>query len=546
MKPLLHLGMPALLLAQGVWETRAPVPVALTEVSGAVVRNRIHLVCGLTAAGATTAHFVYDPFVDTWSRAADLPVAGGADHCNVAAVDNKLYLLGAIRIGSNFTDGNTYLYDPAVDRWETVGRMSEPRGSSGVAVIGSRIYVAGGLQGNRVLAAFEVFDTVARRWTTLPPMPTPRDHLTAQALSGRFYALAGRQGSIAAFTPATEEFDPVTNAWQTRARIPTARGGLASGVIGGRIFVLGGEGPSGRPEQTYPQNEAFTPATNSWETFAPMPTPRHGFYGISLAGQIFAPGGGPRIGGTFSAVHEVFYAPPPGAPQLGAIANAASLAAAAAPGALITVFGIGLAAGERRATRDPAPLQMNAARVRLNGRDMPLLYTGPGQINAQIPYDAAPGRYRITVWNAGVESLEAEAELEVAETAPGIFTTNQGGTGQGAILISGTGALADRNRPARRGEFLEIYATGLGRVNRDLPLGAVTPAAALFETITAPEVTIGGVPAPVLFSGLAPGSLGLYQINVRVPNGAPAGDEVPVVIRMRGAASNTATVALRE
>jgi N-acetylneuraminic acid mutarotase len=192
----------------GVWERRAPYPAASTEVSGAAIDGLVYAVCGLTPQGSSNRLYRYDPRTDTWIERASLPIPGGADHCNVAAAGGKLFVLGAIRVGSPFIDGNTWEYDPAQNSWQNVGRMNTPRGASGVAVAGTNIYVAGGLAAGGSVGDFEVFETVTRQWRRLPNMPTPRDHLTAQVINGRFYALAGRNNRD---LTANEEYDPATN-----------------------------------------------------------------------------------------------------------------------------------------------------------------------------------------------------------------------------------------------------------------------------------------------------------------------------------------------
>ncbi len=169
----------------GVWEQRSRYPLPATEVSGAAINGFVYVVCSLTAQGSTNRLFRYDPRTNSWTELASLPVQGGADHCNVAAAGGKLYVLGAIRVGSCFIDGDTWEYDPAWDHWEIVGRMSTPRGASGVAAIGGNIYVAGGLATAGSVSDFEVFDTERGQLTRLPSMPTARDHLTAQAINGR-------------------------------------------------------------------------------------------------------------------------------------------------------------------------------------------------------------------------------------------------------------------------------------------------------------------------------------------------------------------------
>lgn len=537
--------------AQGIWERRAPYPVQATEVSSAALNGKVYSICGILPNGSrTTTLFIYDPYRDEWSRAAAVPIDGGGDHCNLAAANGRLYLLGAIRIGTSFVDGNTYEYDPTQDRWTIVARMNTPRASSGVAVTGSRIYVMGGLTGNTPLAAAEVFDTATKQWTRLPDMPTPRDHLTAQSVNGRVYAISGRSG--ATNLTANEEYDPATNAWRTRTGIPTPRGGIGSGNLRNRIQVFGGEGPSTRPEQTFEEHEEYDPASDTWGRLALMVTPRHGLTGATLDGRIFAPSGGPRIGGTFSDAHEAFFLPLPSPPALATdgIRNAASLRGELAPGAVVALFGSNLGQGEQIATRFPVPTTMNATTVRVNGTAVPLLYTGPNQINLQLPYNLVPGPINITVSHVTSTSTTYTGP-DATAAAPGVFALSGTGEGQGAVLIAGTGLIARPtrdafSRAARRGEIVEIYATGLGGLDFPPRTGEPAPSHPVARTVDTPEVTIGGAPAEVLFSGLTPGTLGLYQINARIGATAQTGVSVPLVVRIGGRTANTVTIAVVE
>jgi len=154
----------------------------------------------------------------------------------------------------------------------------------------------------------------------------------------------------------------------------------------------------------------------------------------------------------------------------------------------------------------------------------------------------------LTVINGTLKS--APLPVSVAVAAPALFTTDGSGTGQGAILIAGPEVLAapvgkfSGSRPVRRRESIEIYGTGLGPVSRIQGNGTPKPPTTAPAITQTPLVTIGGVPATVSFSGLTGGAVGLYQVNVQVPDGAPAGDAVPVVVKIGGAASNTVTLAV--
>ena len=110
-------------------------------------------------------------------------------------------------------------------------------------------------------------------------------------------------------------------------------------------------------------------------------------------------------------------------------------------------------------------------------------------------------------------------------------------------------------RPIRPGEILDLYLTGLGKATPGgaaaadpLPTGSVAPADAnpLYNTVMAPQVTIGGLPAEVIFSGLSPGFAGLYQINLFVPSGVEAGDEVEVTVTMPNGATDAVSIAVQE
>src|SRR5437660_184583 len=119
----------------GVWETRAPYPLSLTEVSGAAIDGLVYVVCGLSAQASSNRLYRYDPRTGVWEQRASVPIDGGADHCNVAAANGRVYVLGALRIGSSFISADTWEYEPAQDRWQRAGQMNTPRGASGVAAI---------------------------------------------------------------------------------------------------------------------------------------------------------------------------------------------------------------------------------------------------------------------------------------------------------------------------------------------------------------------------------------------------------------------------
>jgi uncharacterized protein (TIGR03437 family) len=106
--------------------------------------------------------------------------------------------------------------------------------------------------------------------------------------------------------------------------------------------------------------------------------------------------------------------------------------------------------------------------------------------------------------------------------------------------------LVTSSNPAIAGSVIQIYCTGLGMVTNPPATGAAASSTSLSYTVTQSTVTIGGVDAPVLFSGLAPGTVGEYQVNVQVPPGVNSGSAVALVLSMGGIASNAVTLAVQE
>ncbi|MCU1232907.1 MAG: glycosyl hydrolase [Candidatus Solibacter sp.] len=218
--------------------------------------------------------------------------------------------------------------------------------------------------------------------------------------------------------------------------------------------------------------------------------------------------------------------------------------------AIGSIYGTNLSGATVVADRGaPLPAMLGGTTLTIGGNIVPLFFVSPGQINFQVPFLSVTGPTAVPL-TITQGTLSSTVTVRIQPAAPALFTTNSQGTGQGSILIAGTASVAapvgafPGSRPVRAGEFLSIYCTGLGDVTNRPALGSASPSTTLSRTLTAPVVTIGGVPATVSFSGLAPGFVGLYQVNVQVPAGVAPGADVPVVLTLAGAAANTVTVAV--
>jgi N-acetylneuraminic acid mutarotase len=275
----------------GAWVARAPLPIARQEVSVLTLADAMYVLFGFDARGQVVATVeLYDPRADEWRSAAGAPVA--MHHANAAAIDGRIVVAGFLR-GLDFAaDGRIFEYDPGEDRWHERGTMpaGTERGASGVAVWDGALYVLGGLRGG-ARAECSRYTPASGTWDDLPPLPAPLDHMAAGAIEGTIYVAGGRDGRVEGHAAALYALPPPYDTWQARAPMPTSRGGVAAAVRAGRLLVLGGEGNPDHPRGVFPQVESYDPASDTWTTHAPMPTPRHGTGAASLDGRIHVPGG---------------------------------------------------------------------------------------------------------------------------------------------------------------------------------------------------------------------------------------------------------------
>jgi len=221
--------------------------------------------------------------------------------------------------------------------------------------------------------------------------------------------------------------------------------------------------------------------------------------------------------------------------------NGASFAHIIAPGAIVAVFGGSFAGSILNASSVPLPTVLGNTSVTFNGIAAPLFFVSDGQINAQAPFDLPAGS-AVSIQVRRGSTVSAVRTANVTAVAPGIFIVDPASSA-GAVLHASDFSLVSSSSPARPGEFLVIYCTGLGALRTPVRSGDGGPSVPpLAETINLPDVTIAGLPANVTFSGLAPGFVGLYQINARAPAGLPTGNQ-PLQITILGVTSNIATIA---
>ncbi|MBM3756424.1 MAG: hypothetical protein FJW38_20840 [Acidobacteria bacterium] len=239
--------------------------------------------------------------------------------------------------------------------------------------------------------------------------------------------------------------------------------------------------------------------------------------------------------------------------QNGGVVNAASGQAGngLAPGSYISIFGAALS--DATVSYSTTYLPVSLANISV-GLDVPgarksqagrLHFVSAGQINLQIPWELA-GESSVNLKVSYGDHSSAFVRVPLNDHSPAAFEFNDPGSGRlMAAALDENFALITSGNGVRRGSGIaQIYANGLGPVTNTPPSGEPAPSQPLATCRVQPEVTIGGRAAAVQFCGLAPGFVGLYQLNVSVPADAPTGVQ-PLIIRAGGVASKTSAIAVR-
>ncbi len=224
-------------------------------------------------------------------------------------------------------------------------------------------------------------------------------------------------------------------------------------------------------------------------------------------------------------------------------------------GAIAALFGEFLADAVAANTQTTLPTTLGGVRVLVNGRAAPLYFVSPGQVNFQMPFETLGGIASIQVERNGV--VGNRVGVDVVPFAGRILVWSQFGLPH-AIAVNADGTLPIPpnvtipgyvSKPAKPGDTLVIYAIGFGQTNPAVQTGVASPSTPLAQLSNVivhfgPRSLFGtSVPQPASFAGLSPGFVGLYQINVQVPQGVTALNDLDMSIEYNGAFTNNVKVA---
>jgi non-specific serine/threonine protein kinase len=302
----------------GQWTDGPALPNAIFEGYAAYAGGKIWYLGGITSVigdpqGAQPSVLVdvLDPATGAWSLGPDLPADAPKHHLSVAVVDDVIYVLG----GFDGILGATQPFRPIGVAYALRGgawvKLAPPplaRGGATAQAIDGKIYVTGGAPTEEQPSydELDVYDIAGDSWVLGPPLPTAREHLASCAVNGTMIVVGGWSGVARTAQTAAEQFDPATQTWTSLPPMPTARGGLGAAALGTECHVVGGEDWALPLPGTFGAHEVYDASTGAWTTRADMPTARHGLGLTWVDDRLYAVGGGPQQGNSYTAVVEIF------------------------------------------------------------------------------------------------------------------------------------------------------------------------------------------------------------------------------------------------
>jgi uncharacterized protein (TIGR03437 family) len=231
-------------------------------------------------------------------------------------------------------------------------------------------------------------------------------------------------------------------------------------------------------------------------------------------------------------------------PVVKSLVNAADGTQPVAPGGLVSIYGQNLSPINIATKEIPLPTALGDSCLTVNGVAVPMLFVSPTQINAQLPYNLDGNVTMILRTPGGVSD---NYNFTMLSAAPKVFLSGVAGTDSNlpTIFRAGNGQLVTLSNPVHPGDTLVIYLTGMGRTYPEVDDGVPAPSSPLAWASIPPDVDLAGVSLPVLYAGLTPEQIGVYQINVVVPHWVSKGFSQPLKIT-QGSVSTTLNVRVVE
>ncbi|MGE0101462.1 MAG: M36 family metallopeptidase [Blastocatellales bacterium] len=591
--------------ATKTWSTSdvAPMITGLNAAKAAYHNGKFYIPGGINQqVQISSSHQEYDVATNTWRALSPAPSILFLYGLSVDQSSGLIYKTGGIE--GTLAVSDFHVYNIATGQWTVLPSMPTARFAHDSVIHNGKIYVAAGNGTTGGLLSAEAFDIAAGKWSSLAPHSIARQYHTsavAQGADGRSYWLliGGEDPSTGAPLRKIEAYDFAADKWivlDGSFDLPTARTRLTSAVLDGSVYAMSGAIPAtsgtinsdlvesmsltqiapGSPDQppvlTVPAGEqiavagiplAFGVAAQDLGSSIPVTVTATGLpdganfnyanltNNSGLGTVNWTPGGADtgrawvvnftatdgNLTETKSVVLRVVSA------GTSTAVNAADFRfGPLASNSIAALFGTDLAVRTESARSNPLPFSVAGTEATINGLPVPLFFVSPNQINFAVPQLLANGPATMIVKSpAGMYSV---AQLTIASAAPALFTANASGRGD-AVAQATTDGISYQQQPFDvtvngSPNVLVLYGTGIRNAQASDPFDSNGVA----ESV---QVTIGGVPATVLYAGAQGSFSGLDQINLIIPPALAGGSERSVEIRLsvNGVEANAVTIVIR-
>ena len=228
-----------------------------------------------------------------------------------------------------------------------------------------------------------------------------------------------------------------------------------------------------------------------------------------------------------------------------AVVNAASFRAnfPTSPGSLASAFPTGgtfAGATLAGATETPLPTTLGGAQLLVDGTAAPLVFVAEGQINFQVSGGLSAGRHTVSVTVGGSEV--ASGFLDVIPAAPGVFILDPADVREPGAVLNADNSVNGPDNPAPTGSVVIVFGTGQGPLDGSVADGEPAPGDTLISATTLTKAWVGAREQTVLFSGLAPNFIGLWQVNVQLDGEVTGPTPLFLQLGDGGLASNAVTI----
>ena len=282
------------------WGDKAPLPIPIADLSSAVYDGKLYSFGGY-GNGPTNSldkNYVYDPIANMWTEKTHMPTA----RWGMAAVEfnGLIYVFGGSSGGGLGDVKKNEVYDPLGDSWITKADIPGVLGRQGV--MGVRF-------GDKIHLFYESYhyeyDPVTDLYTQKADVPKPRFWCTSAVVGSKIYLIGGIHGEVPHND--NQEYDPATDSWATKAPLPTLRWGTTrdNPVINGKIYVT--HGIDGNSFHT--ENFVYDPAADTWEQKGPASHPRDGVGCGVINNKFYVVGGRADFVGPYGLVYNEVYDP---------------------------------------------------------------------------------------------------------------------------------------------------------------------------------------------------------------------------------------------